>query len=420
MSHHILVVDDESDFEALITQKFRREIRAGNYRFSFACNGKEAYQQIIQNADIAIVLTDINMPVMDGLKLLSTLNTLKHPPKVVVVSAYGDMGNIRTAMNHGAFDFLIKPINLQDLEVTLTKTINEVTQNQVNQARLKQTQLQLVQREKMVALGQMVASIAHEINNPINFVHGNINPAVRHLQALIALVEHYQQVYPYCLLDLPDELQEVDFDFICKDLPKLLTSLKLGTNRIRDLVFSLRNFSRLDEAALKAIDLHMGIDNTLVILNHRLKAQHNRPAITIEKRYGNLPMIECYASQINQVVMNILANAIDALEEKLKTQTLTPKITIQTELTPQNQAIISIADNGLGMSKSTCAKIFDHFFTTKEVGKGTGLGLSISYQIITENHQGQLYCQSTPEQGTEFHIEIPVVQNNAFKLLSTL
>jgi len=280
--------------------------------------------------------------------------------------------------------------------------------------KLQQTQAQLLQSEKMSSLGQMVAGIAHEINNPINFIHGNLVPAAEYIQDLLRLVELYQQNYPHPVPVIQEEILAIDLDFLKSDLVKLLQSMRVGTERIREIVLSLRNFSRLDEAELKQVDVHEGLDSTLMILEHRCKAKSDRSEIKIIREYGKLPLIECYPGQLNQVFMNILTNGIDALEEKAKKGNSSLKnleIRIRTQVIDNNWIAITIADTGSGIPQHKLAKIFDPFFTTKDVGKGTGLGLSISYQIVVERHRGKLYCHSTPGEGTEFVIEIPVFQS---------
>ncbi len=411
MTHHILVVDDEPDVEALISQKFRRKIRQGEYVFTFVQNGEQAYEQVTQSTGkpaVEMVLTDINMPVMDGLTLLKKLNRLEQPPMTVVVSAYSDMDNIRTAMNNGAFDFLIKPLNFEDLVITLDRTLAAVATVKSSQQQLAQAQVQLMQSEKMSSLGVMVAGIAHEINNPINFIHGNLKPACSYIQDLLSLVDLYQETYPQPTPEIQNYIEEIHLDFLCEDLPKLVSSLSLGTERIRDLVLSLRNFSRLDEATVKAVDLHAGIDSTLILLLHRLHADFDKPEIKVVKDYGDLPLVNCHPSQLNQVFMNILVNAIDALEEAVKHRAFSPTITISTKVTHHHSVIVAIADNGTGIPEEIRSQIFDSFFTTKDVNKGTGLGLAISHQIVVKKHGGQLICRSTPEESTEFVIEIPL------------
>ena len=281
---------------------------------------------------------------------------------------------------------------------------------------LQRTQMQLVQAEKMSSLGQLVAGVAHEINNPINFICGNLDYVREYAQDLLSLMELYEKHYPIPVSEIQNKAEEVDLAFLQDDLIKTLDSMKIGTDRIRQIVLSLRNFSRLDESEFKAVDIHEGIDSTLLILQHRLKAQPDRPEIHLVKDYGDLPPIECYPGQLNQVLMNILANALDALDEvnvKRTFQEIQAKpsqITIRTIAIDSQWAEIAIADNGSGMSEDIQHCIFNPFFTTKPIGKGTGMGMSISYKIITEKHSGKLKCFSKPGAGTEFIIQIPIRQ----------
>ena len=281
---------------------------------------------------------------------------------------------------------------------------------------LQQTQAQLIQQEKMSSLGLLVAGVAHEVNNPINFIYGNIHHASEYAKDLLELVELYQKHYLYPHSEISEHLENIDFDFLGEDLPQLLSSMKIGADRIVQIVQSLRNFSRLDESEMKPVNIHEGIDSTLLILQSRLKATGDRPPIEIVKNYSNLPMVECYAGQLNQVFMNILANAIDALEtynldRDPKAAKANPiAIAITTEYSSPDKIIVRISDNGPGMAENVKKRLFDPFFTTKPVGKGTGLGLSISYKIVVEKHKGALRCDSTPGLGTEFSIEIPLRQ----------
>ncbi|MDJ0733643.1 MAG: ATP-binding protein [Nostocaceae cyanobacterium] len=279
---------------------------------------------------------------------------------------------------------------------------------------LQQTQAQLIQTEKMSSLGQMVAGVAHEINNPVNFIYANLGHANNYFEDLVALILLYQQHYPHPKSDIIEMMEEIDFNYLVEDLPRLLSSMEMGADRIREIVLTLRNFSRLDEAEMKPVNIHEGIDSTLVILHNRIKANREHPAIEIIKEYGELPKVECYAGQLNQVFMNIITNAIDALREYNKTRSwdeisaIPMKITISTQILEANWVSICIKDNGSGIPEKVRDKIFDPFFTTKPVGEGTGLGLSISYQIIVDKHGGHLKCMSEPGKGTEFWIQIPV------------
>jgi signal transduction histidine kinase len=278
---------------------------------------------------------------------------------------------------------------------------------------LQNTQAQLIQTEKMSSLGQLVAGVAHEINNPANFIHANLNHASQYSQDILDLLKLYQQTYPNPTPEISDRAQDLDIEFLAEDLPKLMASMQVGTKRIRQIVLSLRNFSRLDEADMKFVDINEGLDNTLMILNHRLTATPNQSEIQIIKKYGDLPLVECYAGQLNQVFMNVLANAIDAIEESLvKNQ---GEIRIRTEVTAEKQVIIQISDNGIGMSEDVKQRVFDYMFTTKPVGKGIGLGMAIAYQIVVDKHTGSIEVDSTPGSGTEFTIRIPVTRENCEK-----
>ena len=310
---------------------------------------------------------------------------------------------------------------LKTVEAQVTQRTAELTEANIELERtlidLKKAQTNLIQAEKMSSLGQLVAGIAHEINNPVNFIHGNLAYLRRYMNDLMALIEVSLEYQPKLTEIMADKLdEEVDLEFVQTDLPKLIKSMEVGTNRIRDIVLSLRNFSHMDQADLKLINIHQGLDDTLLILAHRLKLKSNGCEIKIIKEYSDLPLINCYGGQLNQVFINILANSIDAIEESIQqTEALHPScprnqpfIKIKTELIDPDWIAIKISDNGFGIPESIQAQIFDPFFTTKPVGKGTGMGMAISYQIIVERHQGDLQFTSILGQGTEFLIKIPV------------
>ncbi|OLP18888.1 two-component sensor histidine kinase [Leptolyngbya sp. 'hensonii'] len=324
----------------------------------------------------------------------------------IPVNHQDEVGSLAQGFNTMAEQLTTRDQHLQQNLHRLQNTLEE----------LHRTQSQMVQSEKMSALGQLVAGVAHEINNPVNFIHGNLTFVEQYTQDLLHILASYQHHYPQPPAALQADLDAVDLDFLTKDIANIVQSMQVGSERIREIVLSLRNFSRLDESEFKAVDIHEGIDNTLLILRHRLQATAKRPAIQVNKQYGDLPKVECYAGQLNQVFMNLLGNAIDALEDSNQHRTFQDiehnpnSIWIHTEIGDRNQVKITIADNGKGIAEAVSSRLFEPFFTTKPVGKGTGLGLSISYQIIIEKHKGKLYCDSTPGAGTKFMIEIPIQQ----------
>ena len=296
------------------------------------------------------------------------------------------------------------PVTTQDEIGVLAVSFNQLIQRVSEYTQeLKQTQSQLIQTEKMSSLGQMVAGIAHEINNPVNFIGGNIDYANKYIQDLTDLVTLYQEYYPNPPDAILERIEDIELEFLREDLPKTLSSMKMGTDRIHEIVVSMRNFSRSDDGNMKSADIHEGIDSTLVILNHRLKQ-----GIQVIKQYGELPAVECSPAQLNQVFMNVIGNAIDALEEVKKgDKGYSPTIWISTEVTADNTVTLKIRDNGPGIAAGCAQQIFDPFFTTKSIGKGTGLGLAISYQIVAKHH-GKIEVNSQIGQGTEFVITLPV------------
>ncbi|AFY36409.1 sensor histidine kinase [Calothrix sp. PCC 7507] len=356
-------------------------------------------------APLGIKLKDfaIHDPITDFLFLLQAKNTALADTQKLTA----ELTKQRTELQNA--------LQLKD-HLTIAQTQAQELEKSLKE--LQQTQAQLIQAEKMSSLGQLVAGIAHEINNPVNFIYGNLNYINDYTQDLIKLVKLYQKFYANPEPKIQDFIEAIELDFLLDDLPKIINSMRIGTERITEIVLSLRNFSRLDEADMKMVDIHQGIDSTLLILQSRLKEHAGHPKIEIVKNYGNLPLVDCYPGQLNQVFMNIISNAIDALDSYNSERSITEiqahpsKITITTEVRETQYVAIRITDNGLGIKETVQERLFDPFFTTKPVGKGTGLGLSISYKIIVEKHRGHLRCVSELGKGTEFCIEIPLSMNS--------
>ncbi|MBE9033857.1 hybrid sensor histidine kinase/response regulator [aff. Roholtiella sp. LEGE 12411] len=430
---NILVVDDIPDNLRLLSAM----LSAQGFEVRKALNGKialSACKMVLPD----VILLDINMPEMDGYQVCQQLKsdskTCEVP--VIFISAMDDVLDKVKAFDVGGVDYITKPfygaevvlrienqINLRLLQTKLQEK-NFLLQQALDN--LKAAQVQQIQNEKMVALGQLVAGIAHEVNNPVSFIYGNLQYAGQYVEDLTNMIEVYQQEYPEPTLKIQQMVKDIDLNFVINDLQNLIGAMYRGADRIREIVLALQNFSRHDEAEMKQVNIHEGIDSTLVMLQHRLRETADRPAIAIVKEYGNLPLVNCYASELNQVFMHLLNNAIDAIEESFVTshtlregeapmllvenreQRTIPQIRIHTEVKDSNLVSIAIADNGSGIDESLRSRLFDPFFTTKPVGKGSGLGLSISHQIIVQKHQGQITCTSSPGKGAEFAIKIPI------------
>lgn len=424
----ILIVDDTPTNIRLLYDFLQQS----NYKVSIAKSADSAFRKL-EKIVPDLILLDVMMPSMNGFQVCEKL---KQDPKtqdipVIFMTALTDDVDKVKGLSIGAVDYITKPIYpdevLARIKVHLTlrhtqlQLISEVaerkqTERELQQAldELKRAQIQLVHNEKMLSLGQLVAGVAHEINNPVNFIHANLHHAEGYVEDLLGMIALYKQYLPNPPKEISDRIGEIDLDYLESDLVRILNSMSLGTSRICDIVLSLRNFSRHHEAEVKRADIHEGIDSTLTILQSNLHRNNSYPDIQIVKDYGTLPLIECYVGQLNQVFMNLLSNAIEAINERDAERTVAEVIEdpsiIKISTTVQNDRLmILIMDNGLGIPENLRSQIFNPFFTTKTVGKGTGMGLSISHRIITETHRGNLWCQpNLNQQGTQFFIEIPI------------
>jgi signal transduction histidine kinase len=432
---NLLVVDDTPDNLRLLSTMLSDK----GYKVRAVINGEMALKAA-RSTPPDLILLDITMPQMNGYEVCQHLKADSKTSGIPVIflSALDRVLDKVTAFAVGGVDYITKPFHLEEV---LARVENQLTiqrlqkklheQNaqlqesealerekaqQLEQAlqQLQQAQAQLIQSEKMSSLGNVVAGVAHEINNPISFIKGNLRPVTEYTQDLLKLVQLYEEDLPTPTQAIQEQLEAMDLTFLRNDLPKLIASMRIGADRIGEIVQSLRNFSRLDEAELKAVNIHEGLESTLMILQHRLKDEVGKTIIKVVKDYEDLPKIECYAGQMNQVFMNVLTNAIDALysqkslAKEAENNSPIPTITICTKLLSDSQVGIYITDNGPGIIEEIQQRIFDPFFTTKEVGQGKGLGLSISYAIVVDEHGGQLSCLSVPGQGATLAIEIPI------------
>ncbi|XWK91813.1 MAG: response regulator (plasmid) [Phormidium sp.] len=434
--HKLLIVDDNPTNIKVLFDFLK------NYGFKvlIAKNGENALTKL-EEITPDLILLDVMMPGINGFETCERIkkNPSNRDVPIIFMTALADTENKVKGLSLGAVDYITKPfqqeevlarINLHLKLRSLTKELadknqqlsqmNELLEHKVEERtlELKKAQSQLIISEKMSSLGQLVAGIAHEINNPVGFISGNLQHIRQYTEDLMNLINLYQTNYPNPVPEIAEEITNIELDYLVEDLPQLIDSMQSGTKRIADISQSMRIFSRADSNNKVRCNIHEGIDSTLLILKYRLKANDKRPAIEVVKNYGNLPEIECYPSQLNQVFMNLIVNAIEALEELSTKEHLGEKkvqnhtITINTEYIQNEQIVkIIIRDNGIGIEPAVQKKIFEYLFTTKVVGKGTGLGLSISRQIIEDNHQGYLTFNSVFGEGTEFIITLPLLSS---------
>lgn len=447
----ILIVDDTPTNLEVLSEA----LTDAGFEVAVATSGESAIEQVKYDLP-DLILLDVMMPGIDGFETCSRLkqNPLTKDIPIIFMTALSDTVDKVKGLSLGAVDYITKPFqqaevlaraqihmrlrklsvaqeeqnarlkqeimrrnaveaDLQQLTQELERKVEERTQK-LSQTlyNLQMAQVKLVQAEKLTTMGQLVAGVAHEINNPVNFIYANIHYVSDYTQGLLELLKLYQNQCPNSSPEILAKIEQIDLPHLSEDLPKILSSMQIGTERICDIVKSLRNFSRHDEAEVKTVDIHDGIESTMMLLHRRLKPKSDYPEIQVVKKYGNFPKVECYAGKMNQVFMNVLSNAIEALEEVMVKQdnSILPTILITTEVLGSDSIVIRISDNGLGMSQEVQQRLFEPFFTTKPAGKGTGLGMSISHQIVSELHGGCLQCISIPGRGTEFIIEIPIGQ----------
>jgi len=402
----ILVVDDNpANIKVLFDF-----LQGSSFRVFVAKSGESALEKA-EEITPDLILLDILMPGMDGFE---TCRRLKDNPKtknvpVIFMTALAEPSDKVRGLNLGAIDYITKPIEHEEALARINVHLE-----------LRKSQLRLIQEEKMYSLGQLVAGVAHEINNPINFIYGNIEYAQKYVKDLLHLLSMYESTVPDASPDIKSYAQSIELEFLKQDFPELLASMEMGASRIIEIVRSLRLFSHTNEAEFKDADIHSGIESTLLLLKSRLHDNQHRPEIEINREYGLTPPIKCYFGQLNQVFMNLFSNAIDAIDEKAEasavkeSDTLSPfipKINVKTAFNqPESNITISISDNGVGIQDSIKQRIFEQFYTTKSSGKGTGLGLAITHQIVTVKHGGKIEFDSIPGEGSNFTVTLPFTE----------
>jgi signal transduction histidine kinase len=433
-----IIITEQGKFVGMISR--RRFFEHMSRPYSLELFSKQPLLVLYRFTKTDILILDRNTSIMTAVRQsLERSPELIHEP--IVVEVEPEVYKILDV-----HQLLLSQLQIHELTTVAMRESQAQLRHQAQQLELallelQRTQTQLIQTEKMSSLGQLVAGVAHEINNPIGFIYSNLHHAKEYSQSLMKMLDLYRQHCPESLPAIAAEAEKIELDYLVEDLPKVLNSMQQGAERIRDIVLSLRNFCRLDEAQMKRVNIHDGINNTIMLLQSQLKERPGREAIAIHKEYGELPLVHCYPGQLNQVFMNILVNAIYALDEEnkrknagakgkekpensepnldsqdsalsvYKSKCQTPTIRIRTELIKENQVAIRIYDSGPGMTEDVRKRLFDPFFTTKPVGQGTGLGLSITYEIVVNQHGGKLQCISELGKGTEFAIEIPVTQS---------
>lgn len=409
----ILIVDDSPTNLSVLS----KALKASGYKVRMAVDGEDALAQV-QRHHPDLILLDIEMPKIDGFETCCRLqaNPETKGIPVLFMTAMADTESKVKGLSLGAVDYITKPFEEAELLARVKvhwrlKRLTDTLEQQVNERTqaLQQAQVQLVQQEKLSALGQLVVGVAHEINNPIGSIIGNVIFTQDYINDLFGIIDLYNEKFPQPGAEIEEALEASDLEYMREDLPKLVSSMKDAGDRIKSISKSIRTFSRADSDTKKPFNLHEGINSTILILRHRLKANENRPAIEVVTDYGKIPEIFCFPGQLNQVFMNIIANAIDVLDESdgERDTEINSRITIKTQLVDE-QVQITIADNGKGMSEEVKAKIFDNLFTTKGIGKGTGLGLAIARQIVVEKHGGIIRVNSKWGEGTEFIITLPI------------